>query len=160
MYWRPSTSAQGYSQDNSILVEHPVEEPLIIAPFAAIPPLALLLFDSSVKIRASYNGPTVPEKDKGTSISDEADLSPSRSIPPSSSSTHISPSALLVSISKATEKAADDDIPLQSLLCTLKWKWCSIDHEFSSGTSTKWIGQNSYVIPPPPKSQGRVYSFG
>ena len=73
---RPSTLAQGNSQDNPILVAHLVEQPLIVTPLATMPPTPLILFDSSGEIRVSYEAPVELEKDKGTSISHEVDLSP------------------------------------------------------------------------------------
>ena len=67
----PSTSYQGASQDNLILVEHPIEKPLFVTPLALLPPIALILFDGSGTIRPSSEDSTAPGKEKGSSISGE-----------------------------------------------------------------------------------------
>ena len=59
---RPSASTQGDAQDNPILVAHPVEELLIVTPLASMPPTALILFDDSREIKASYEAPIELEK--------------------------------------------------------------------------------------------------
>ena len=117
---RPSPYDQGASQDNPILVEHPVEEPLIVTLLASMPPTALILFDGSGAIRASCEDPTTSKKKKGSSISDETVPSPSSAIPPLPGSSPLSLFDSPVSSTKTMTKVFDNDIPLQSLLHNLK----------------------------------------
>ena len=109
----PSTSDEGAYQYNPILIEHPVEGPLIVTPLASLPPTSLILFDGLGAIKASSEDSVASDKEKGSSIFDESVLSPSLEIPPTfgSSPSYLSTSS--ISLTKTGVEAVDNDIPLQ-----------------------------------------------